>query len=108
MTTTLASSSSDLLVAARSRGEPVAHGHDHAHAGHDHASHGHGSVRGAVDVGHGHAEVGPQGGGRRSVEAPAGGLSLIRASLAARLAVAAGLSVLIWAAVLWARLPIAS
>ncbi len=69
------------------------HTHDHAH-GHDHAhDHGH-------DHSHGHA-AGPVHVSARP--AP----SLIRASLGVRLALAGVLSGLIWAGVLWARLPIA-
>jgi len=122
MTTTFAPSSSDLHVPARDgaggRREdlpgPDAHRHDHAHPhrhdGHDHGRRGDGvaSAHAPSETGNGHDAAASQGVGHRRVVAPPSGLSLIRASLAARLAVAAGLSVLIWAAVLWARLPIAS
>ena len=65
---------------------PPAHEHEHHH-GHEHElEHGH-------HHGHGVRTVRP-------------GPSLLRASVTVRLAIAGGLSGLIWLAVVWARLPI--
>ena len=64
----------------------TAHEHDHGH-GHEHG-HDHG-------VAHVH------------VHGAAPEFSLVRASLALRLALAGGMSLAVWALVFWARLPIA-
>jgi len=127
MTTTAASLSLRTLdlpaterAASVSHGDPAAHdhgagqGHGHAHEdGHDHGhDHHHGpsaDPHGTDPHRHGHGETAAQGSGHRHTA----GLeplhfSLVRASVTARLALAGGLSALIWAAVLWARLPIVS
>jgi hypothetical protein len=82
----------------RSHDDGSAHGHGHGHDhGHDHVhGHGHG---GGVAQGSGHRH-GPLGEPLR--------FSLVRASVATRLALAGAMSAFIWAAVLWARLPIGS
>lgn len=82
-------------VGAIDRHDHTGHGHsghghaDHAHAHHDHPKHG------TTGHDHGHRPL------RAPVVAPPG-LSVLRLSLASRLAAAAVLSVLIWAGVFWA------
>lgn len=83
---------------------PHLHGadtHDHAH--HDHAHHDH--AHAAPKEAHAHGSTEPH------VHAPARfrpPFSLVRLSLAGRLAIALTLSAAIWAAALWAIHPIAS
>lgn len=83
--------SAGTTAAASAPGQALgnAHGHVHGHA-HGHA-HGHDHTH---DHAHGHAHD------PGLIHAP--GLSLLRLSVAARLAGAAALSALLWAGVLWA------
>ena len=77
-------------------------GHDHDH-GHDHGPE-HGAAQGHAH-GHDHAHAHAHGAAARRVSFRPP-FSLVRASLAVRLGLALGLSGLVWAAVLWAELPV--
>ena len=83
-------------------GGVAAQGRTDAGADRDGIRHAHGHVSGHGH-GHEHDHAHGRGSGR---EAIAPGFSLVRASLVVRLAIAVGLSTGVWAAVLWARLPI--
>jgi hypothetical protein len=83
-----------LETAVSARSTPLSradHGHDHDQDGHDHGHDGH-------DHGHAH------GVGTTAAFRPP--FSLVRLSLGGRLAIAGGLSAVLWVAVRWALMPL--